>query len=39
MKANCTVDPQKPNLTQQFLRTTRIPDKQNQTQGQKLNFN
>jgi len=28
MKANCTVDPQKPNLTQQFIRTSRIPSKE-----------
>jgi len=31
MKADSTLDPQKPNLTQQFLRTARTPDKQNQT--------
>jgi hypothetical protein len=29
-------NPQKPNLTLQFLRTARTPDKQKQTQGHKL---
>ena len=31
-----TLDPQKLNLLLQFLRTTRIPNKQTQTQGHKL---